>query len=321
VRKSNGSWPIELCAKMALDIFKRLLTKEEIENSPSRGYMSLKHEKKLRKDSCAFIAAVGQNLEISQIAIATASVYFHCFYARLSFQDYDRYEVAATCVFLSGKVEEKRKRVDQVIKAYYFVKNQQRRAPYNSAEWVKLRNTIYKYESILLDVIEYNFAVRHPYKFLLKYLNDLFGGYANKSEEWQERHVKGKGGIRQSAWFFVNDSLRSTLCLQYSSQTIAVAVIFLTLKHQQLTVEKAVGTKESKHRTPTSPNIGDKDQVSSAQTLHSEQASHRPKPKPWYEELFKESRQTLEDIAVHILEVINTEEPPKKSSLKNRNPE
>lgn len=54
-----------------------------------------------------------------QLSIATAIVFYHRFYSRHSYDSYDRFRVATTCLFLAGKVEETPKKIkDVVIETY-----------------------------------------------------------------------------------------------------------------------------------------------------------------------------------------------------------
>ena len=52
----------------------------------------------------------------TSVAIATATVFFHRFYAKHSFQEHDRFEVAMACLLLAGKTEESPKKLDVVIR-------------------------------------------------------------------------------------------------------------------------------------------------------------------------------------------------------------
>lgn len=104
-------------------------------------------------------------------------------------------------MFLASKVEERRFRVDQVLSAYYVEKEEfdkkmahaagegelyaPRPAPLlDSPEWDALRTRVYEYESIVLDAIEYNFDVLHPFSYLRKFLEKYIysGLYAKESK-------------------------------------------------------------------------------------------------------------------------------------------
>lgn len=73
----------------------------------------------------------------------------------------------------------------------------------------------------------------HPYNFLVKYAKCLKGDN-NKLQK-----------IVQMAWNFVNDSLSTTLCLQWEPEIIAVALIYLACKLSKFNVVDWAGrTKE-----------------------------------------------------------------------------
>ena len=162
--------------------------------------LSLPDQTLLRAETADFISQMGQQCKITQWAIATGSVYLHVFFTRFSFARFDRFEVAATCLFLAGKVEERRTRVDQVINAYYHVRLNppafsssssssstgatiQLLPPSpSSPEYDALRQRIYTLEFAVLDAIEFVFEVSHPYPNLMTYLRETIYGpkYANK---------------------------------------------------------------------------------------------------------------------------------------------
>ena len=108
--------------------------------------------------------------------------------------------MACTCLFLAGKVEERRVRVDHVLGAYYQDRELEEKkwataqkedfAPrpkplLDSAEWNALRNRVYECEAILLDAIEYNFDILHPYSYLRKFLEKYIysNTYCKESQE------------------------------------------------------------------------------------------------------------------------------------------
>jgi len=170
-------------------------------HSPSicTGEISSDAEVLLRAETADFISQMGQVCKITQWTIATASVYMHVFFTHFSFKSFDRFEIAATCLFLAGKVEERRIRVDQVIHAYYQVRlnpmalskiNKSSPASQpstiliptpNSLEWESFRGRIYTLEFAVLDTIEFVFELSHPYTNLMGFIRDtIFGpSYAN----------------------------------------------------------------------------------------------------------------------------------------------
>ena len=184
------------------------ITQEQLTSlSPSvADGISLAAQTLLRAETADFISQMGQQCKITQLAIATGSVYLHVFFTRFSFSRFDRFEVAATCLFLAGKVEERRTRVDQVINAYYHVRlnpptttasscSSSPASSLSSAihllppsptspEYEALRNRIYSLEFVVLDAIEFQFELTHPYTNLMVFLRETILGpkYANKRQ-------------------------------------------------------------------------------------------------------------------------------------------
>lgn len=74
--------------------------------------MTMEEETSLRRKTCRFIEGAGKQLGFRRIAISTAQVMFHRVYAKHSFRDHDRFEVAVAAILLAGKTEESPKRLN-----------------------------------------------------------------------------------------------------------------------------------------------------------------------------------------------------------------
>jgi len=94
--------------------------------------------------------------------------------------------------------------------------------------------------------------------------------------------IKGTPNLAQVAWNFVNDSLQTTLCLQFKPQLVASAALFLASKFLKYTL-----TNEA------APN------------------------KPWWE-LFDAKQEELEEISNQILDLY--ESSPGLNAVKNTAP-
>jgi hypothetical protein len=75
-----------------------------------------------RRKTCRFIEEAGRVLKLPRVAISTAEVFFHRFYAKHSFQDHDRFEVAVAAIVLAAKTEEAPKKLNIVIQECYKLK-------------------------------------------------------------------------------------------------------------------------------------------------------------------------------------------------------
>lgn len=74
-------------------------------------------------------------------------------------------------------------------------------------------------ERILLKTIKFDLQVDHPYRFLIEYAKCLKSNGTVPKEQ-----------VVQKAWNFINDSLETTLCLQWEPEIIAVAMMYLASK-------------------------------------------------------------------------------------------
>jgi cyclin T len=77
--------------------------------------MSEKEESLKRKKTVRFIEETCRLLKLPRVAVATATVFFHRFYAKHSFQVHDRFEVAVAAIILAAKTEESPKKVNVVL--------------------------------------------------------------------------------------------------------------------------------------------------------------------------------------------------------------
>ncbi|KAM9957835.1 hypothetical protein ACTFIW_012807 [Dictyostelium discoideum] len=211
--KSNSHW---------------FFSKEQVLKHYSLG-IELKLEVAYRRASAAFIQDVGIKLKMPQLTIATAISYFHRFFIRHQLKDHDRFVVATACLFLAGKVEETPRKLDDVIKVSYMIKNKKKdgdkMVAISQQEHNNLKNKILQNEHLILTTIAFELAVEHPYKYLLEYM----------------KSIQGSKNLCQVAWNFVNDSLRTSLCLHYPPDLISYASIYLAtrfLNYQLMTENK-----------------------------------------------------------------------------------
>ncbi|WOH12326.1 hypothetical protein DCAR_0831828 [Daucus carota subsp. sativus] len=193
--------------------------KEIEENSPSRrDGIDLKKETYLRKSYCTFLQDLGMRLKVPQVTIATAIVFCHRFFLRQSHAKNDRRIIATVCMFLAGKVEETPRPIKDVIIVSYEIIHKKDPA---ASQRIKLKEVyeqqkelILLGERVVLATLGFDFNVHHPYKPLVEAIKKL----------------GGQNSLAQVAWNFVNDGLRTSLCLQFKPHHIAAGAIFLAGK-------------------------------------------------------------------------------------------
>ncbi|CAL9187707.1 unnamed protein product [Musa hybrid cultivar] len=197
------------------------LSRKDIEdNSPSRrDGTDLKKETYLRKSYCTFLQDLGMRLKVPQVTIATAIVFSHRFFLRQSHAKNDRRTIATVCMFLAGKVEETPRPLKDVILVSYEIIH--KKDP-TAVQRIKQREVyeqqkelILLGERLVLATLGFDLNVQHPYKPLVEAI---------------KKFKIAQNALAQVAWNFVNDGLRTSLCLQFKSHHIAAGAIFLAAK-------------------------------------------------------------------------------------------
>ncbi|XP_014295640.2 cyclin-K isoform X2 [Microplitis demolitor] len=189
--------------------------KKELRHTPSiQDSIDYETECRYRKEGARFIIDTGSKMDLGYNTMATGVVYFHRFYMFHSFKQFPRYVTACCCLFLAGKVEETPKKCKDIIKTAKTLLTDQKFATFGEDP----KEEVMTLERILLQTIKFDLQVEHPYSYLLKYAKCLKGDKSKLQK------------MVQMAWTFVNDSLCTTLSLQWEPEIIAVALMYLAGK-------------------------------------------------------------------------------------------
>ncbi|CAH8305924.1 unnamed protein product [Eruca vesicaria subsp. sativa] len=189
-------------------------TREEIEvKSPSRlDGIDLKQESFQRWSYSTFLQELGKTLNNHQKSIATSIVLCQRFFTRQSLAKNDPKIISIICMFIAGKVEGSPRPVGDVIsKAYWLLHGKEP----STEVCERLKGTVLTGEKFVMSTLRFDLEIEHPYEPAL---------------DWVRRSVKVEMDARkvsQGAWNFINDSLRSSLCLQFRPRQIAAAAIYL----------------------------------------------------------------------------------------------
>lgn len=157
--------------------------------------MTMEQEALQRRKTCRFIEeAAGRVLKLPRVAIATAMVLFHRFYAKHCFSEHDRFEVAVASIVLAAKTEESPKKLNTVLQECYKLKQQGIKAgristtgssshpssssnnemlDLKSEEFCKLKERVLLLERVILHTIGFELSIDHPYKFLLDTIRSI----------------------------------------------------------------------------------------------------------------------------------------------------
>lgn len=200
--------------------------KKELRNTPSaQDGIDYKTEMRYRKEGARLIIDTGSKMDLGYNTMATGVVYYHRFYMFHSFKQFPRYVTACCCLFLAGKVEETPKKCKDIIKIARGLLTDQKFATFGEDP----KEEVMTLERILLQTIKFDLQVEHPYQYLLKYAKCLKGDKVKLQK------------MVQMAWTFVNDSLCTTLALQWEPEIIAVALMYLAGKLSKFEVVDWIG--------------------------------------------------------------------------------
>lgn len=213
----------------------RLYTREELLGSPScvDGLDSCA-EKRLRNGYCDLISGAGAELKLPQYVVACAIFLCHHFFAIKSMRRNDRFLIATACLFLGCKMEDRIQNIKDVITACYierFGPDSGRVLGLKDPSHMRtVRALVLDAEKIILQETGFSFVVDLPYNHSLNLLEML-----------PLDHLRGDRKLKliQLVWDLINDSLRTTLALQYSARAIAAGMVSVALTF----MKETCGTK------------------------------------------------------------------------------
>ncbi|VVA27443.1 Hypothetical predicted protein [Prunus dulcis] len=158
-------------------------------------------------------------LKVPQLTIATSIIFCHRFFLRQSHAKNDRRTIATVCMFLAGKVEETpRPLKDVILVSYEIIHKKDPKAVQRIKQkevYEQQKELILLGERVVLGTLGFDLNVLHPYKPLVEAI---------------KKFQVAQNALAQVAWNFVNDGLRTSLCLQFKPHHIAAGAIFLAAK-------------------------------------------------------------------------------------------
>ncbi|KAK9113065.1 hypothetical protein Scep_020584 [Stephania cephalantha] len=190
------------------------------DDSPSRkDSINLKTESQLRATYCSFLQDLGKRLNAPQATIATAMMLCHRFYMHQSHARNGWQTIATVSMFLACKAEETPRFLRDVIMVAYGMLHRSDPAAAQRINhkdvYQRQKELILTGERLLLTTVAFDLNIQHPYKPLVGALKRL---------KISDNHLV------KVAWNFVNDWLRTTLCLQYKPHYIAAGSMYLAAR-------------------------------------------------------------------------------------------
>uniref|UniRef100_A0A671Y6I4 Cyclin L1a n=1 Tax=Sparus aurata TaxID=8175 RepID=A0A671Y6I4_SPAAU len=212
-------------SEVYLTIDNSLIPEERLSPTPSMlDGLDLNTETDLRILGCELIQSAGILLRLPQVAMATGQVLFHRFFYSKSFVKHSFEIVAMACINLASKIEEAPRRIRDVINVFHHLRQIRGKKTPSSLildqNYINTKNQVIKAERRVLKELGFCVHVKHPHKIIVMYLQVL---------ECEKNQT-----LVQTAWNYMNDSLRTNVFVRFQAETIACACIFLAARALQI---------------------------------------------------------------------------------------
>ncbi|KAM5355804.1 hypothetical protein ACJ41O_002450 [Fusarium nematophilum] len=215
-------------------------TSDEVRSTPSIVEGIAPAEERMRRaKGVNFIYQAGVMLDLPQITLWVAGVFFHRFYMRLSMVQekggIHHYNIAATALFLANKVEENCRKTKDIIIAVAKVaqKNARLIIDEQSKEYWRWRDSILTYEEVMLEQLTFDLMIDNPYHHLFELLGKL--------------DIVHNKNLRQAAWAFCNDACLTAIPLLIEARDVAISAIFFASVHTNQQIDDINGEPWWKH--------------------------------------------------------------------------
>ncbi|XP_039454026.1 cyclin-L1a isoform X2 [Oreochromis aureus] len=187
-------------SEVYLTIDNSLVPEERLSTTPSMfDGLDLNTEADLRILGCELIQSAGILLRLPQI-------------------------VAMACINLASKIEEAPRRIRDVINVFHHLKQLRgKKTPSPlilDQNYINTKNQVIKAERRVLKELGFCVHVKHPHKIVVLYLQVL---------ECEKNQT-----LVQTAWNYMNDSLRTDVFVRFQAETIACACIYLAARALQI---------------------------------------------------------------------------------------
>ncbi|KAI1293634.1 Cyclin-K [Halotydeus destructor] len=174
------------------------------------------------------ILSAGVKLDVRSETVASASLYFHKFYKQKSHKEFDGMLMAATCLYLAGKVEEEPLRMKDVMNVFHNSLNPKQGPLELVDSYRSLRDSIVQCELLLLRALKFHVNNDLPHRYLSQYVKSL--------SDWMQGSDQEKTIMERTCWSILSDFYSNKQCIEYGPQEVAIAVISLALQSLQIQV-------------------------------------------------------------------------------------
>lgn len=189
-------------------------------------------EEELRAYGAVLLQRATLLLRLPQSTCVTAAAIFQRFFFRKSLAEFDVRVTAAASLLLACKLQDSERRLKHIIPVFYrlhlrslegdgeavYCKRPVPNLDLRGRDALEMKQAIMAVEKQILSELGFGASLLRetPHRYMLQFVRAMM------SSAWPSLM-----DLVQTAWNFLNDSTRSTLCCQYQAHEIAAASIFL----------------------------------------------------------------------------------------------
>ncbi|XP_013119030.1 cyclin-Q [Stomoxys calcitrans] len=169
-----------------------------------------------------FLFECAIKLQIKPLTSATAAIIYHRFYREMESTDYDEYLIAASSLYLAGKIKDDPVKIRDVINVAHITLNRGASPLELGDEYWSMRDAIVQAELLIARTLKFDLNIEHPHKYLLYYMKTL--------QDWLGSNVWGSVPIAKTAASFLQDFHHSPKILLHKPTHIAICCLSLALQ-------------------------------------------------------------------------------------------
>lgn len=169
-----------------------------------------------------FLFECAMKLAMKPLTSATAAVLFHRFFKEADESEYDPYMIAASCIYLAGKIKDDPVKIRDVINISYSTIHRGAIPLELGDEYWAMRDTIVQAELFITRFLKFDLTTVHPHKYMLHYMKSLQDWFGVK--EWNALPVA------KMAASYLQDFHHSSKVLDHKPDHIAVCCLALAFQ-------------------------------------------------------------------------------------------
>ncbi|KAI9587128.1 cyclin-Q [Glossina fuscipes] len=195
-----------------------------------------------------FLFECAIKLEIKPLTSACAAIIYHRFFKEVNTSDYDEYLIAASSLYMAGKIQDDPVKIRDVINVAHCTLNRGASPLELGDEYWSMRDAIVQAELLIARTLKFDLNFEHPHKFLLYYMKTL--------QDWLGSTIWNSVPIAKTAASFLQDFHHSEKILNHKPTHIAICCLSLALQTYGVQVPLTDESEESSMwYTPFVPDI------------------------------------------------------------------